>query len=67
MVKTGTTVTWMNNDTVAHTVTSDSGGLLNSPEIAPGQSFSFTFTYPVTVPYHCAIHTMMKGTIVVEN
>ena len=64
-IKAGTKVTWTNNDTVSHTVTSDSGNLLNSPSIAPGQSFSFTFTDAGTVNYHCAIHPMMTGSIVV--
>lgn len=66
-VKAGTKVTWTNNDTVPHTVTSDSAGLFDSKAIAPGQSFSFTFTTPGTVSYHCAIHSMMKGTVNVEN
>jgi plastocyanin len=66
-VKVGTKVTWMNNDTVPHTVTSDSGNLLTSPTLAPGQSFSFTFTTPGSVSYHCSIHPMMKGTISVAN
>lgn len=66
-VKTGTKVTWTNNDAIAHTITSDSGSLLNSGAIAPGQSFSFTFTAPGSVSYHCAIHPMMKGSITVEN
>lgn len=66
-VKTGTKVTWTNNDTAPHTVTSDSGNLLNSPTLSPGQSFSFTFTTPSSVSYHCAIHSMMKGTIIVTK
>lgn len=66
-VKVGTKVTWTNNDSVPHTVTSDSGGLLNSPTLSPGQSFSFTFSTPGSTAYHCAIHTMMKGTITVTN
>jgi plastocyanin len=65
-IKQGTKVTWVNNDSVAHTVTSDSGNLLNSGTIAPGKSFSFTFTNPGTTSYHCTIHPMMKGTVVVE-
>ena len=65
-VKGGTKVTWTNNDTVSHTVTSDVGTLLNSPTLSPGQSFSFTFTDPGTIKYHCSIHPMMKGTIVVQ-
>ncbi len=34
-VKTGTKVTWTNNDSVAHTITSDSGGLLASQTLSP--------------------------------
>src|SRR6266480_1748089 len=41
-VKTGTKVTWMNNDTVTHTVTADQGAF-NSGLLSPGNSFSFTF------------------------
>jgi plastocyanin len=66
-IKTGTKVTWTNNDSVAHTVTSDSGGLLNSGTIAPGQSFSFTFNSPGSTSYHCSIHPMMKGQVTVTN
>lgn len=66
-VKVGTTVTWVNDDSAAHTVTSDSGGLLHSETIAPGQSFSFTFTDTGSVSYHCAIHPSMRGTVVVEK
>lgn len=66
-IKTGTKVTWINNDSVSHTVTSDSGNLLNSPALSPGQSFSFTFSAPGSVNYHCAIHPMMKANIIVTN
>ena len=66
-IKTGTTVTWTNNDSVAHTVTSDSNGLLNSPTLSPGDSFSFTFTNTGSTNYHCNIHTMMRGVVIVQN
>ncbi len=66
-IKTGAKVTWINDDTVSHTVTSDSGNLLNSGTISPGQSFSFTFTSAGSINYHCNIHPMMKGSIVVGN
>ncbi len=65
-IKNGTKVTWINNDKVPHTVTSDSGNLLNSPTLSPGQSFSFVFNGITTENYHCNFHKMMKGTIVVE-
>jgi plastocyanin len=66
-IKTGSKVTWINNDVTAHTVTSNSGNLLNSKPLSPGQSFSFTFTNPASVNYHCNIHPMMKGQIIVQN
>lgn len=61
-IKAGTKVTWTNSDNVAHIVMSDSGNLLDSKTIYPGQSYSFTFTNPGSVSYHCAIHPTMKGT-----
>lgn len=66
-IKKGTKVTWVNNDIVSHTVTSDSGNLLNSSTLSPGQSFSFTFTDLGTINYHCGIHTTMRGGVIVTN
>ena len=65
-VKVGTKVVWVNNDTVSHTITSDSGTLLNSSAISPGQSFSFTFMSLGSANYHCSIHPNMKGVIIVK-
>lgn len=66
-VKKGTKVTWVNNDSAPHAVNSDSGNLLNSGTIAPGQSFSFTFNGIGTTAYHCSLHPTMKGSIVVTK
>src|SRR3989338_6005723 len=44
-IKPGTRVTWVNNDSVPHTVTSDSGSLLNSGTLAPGPPFFFPFFF----------------------
>ena len=65
-VKAGTKVTWTNNDSVPHTVTSDTGTILNSPTLSQGQSWSFTFAAAGTVAYHCKVHPMMKATVVVQ-
>ncbi len=65
-IKAGTKVTWINDDSAPHTVTSDSGNLLASPTLAQGQSFSFIFDNPSTEAYHCSIHPMMKGSVVVQ-
>ena len=64
-VDVGTTVTWTNTDSVAHTSTSDVTGW-NSGEVAPGGQFSVAFQTAGTFPYHCAIHPGMVGTIVVR-
>jgi len=65
-IKKGTKVTWTNSDNVPHTVTSDSGNLLNSGTIAPGASFSFTFINNGSTGYHCSVHPKMKGSVVVN-
>jgi amicyanin len=64
-VHVGDTVTWVNQDAVAHTVTSRSGGLLNSPMLSQGQSYSYRFTNAGTYYYYCAVHPNMLGTVTV--
>jgi plastocyanin len=64
-VSVGTTVTWTNNDSVTHTVTSDTGAF-SSGNLNPGQTFSHTFNQAGTFAYHCSIHTSMHGTVVVQ-
>ena len=68
-IKVGTTVTWTNNTSAPHTVTSDDGTTfdsgLNTP-IQPGDTFSFTFTKTGTFAYHCQIHPFMKATVIVQ-
>jgi plastocyanin len=65
-IKAGTTVTWTNNDSTTHTVTSDNG-VFDSGSLAPGATFIYTFNNTGTFAYHCAIHTSMKGTIIVQQ
>ncbi|HEX7586010.1 MAG TPA: cupredoxin family copper-binding protein [Patescibacteria group bacterium] len=62
-IKTGTTVTWTNKDSVTHTVNSAS---FNSGNLANGDKFQFTFTSPGTYNYSCGIHPSMQGTIIVQ-
>jgi plastocyanin len=64
-VTVGTTVTWTNNDSIAHTSTSNGAGW-DSGAIAPRAQFSFTFQNAGTFPYHCAIHPGMVGTVTVH-
>lgn len=65
-IKVGTTVKWTNNDSVTHTVISDTG-LFDSGELASGDSYSFTFTQAGTFAYHCAMHPGMVASIIVTN
>jgi len=67
-VKTGTEVTWMNNDGAPHTIVSDAGSpaAFTSDPLSSGASFSFTFTRPGMYTYHCSIHPSMEGTITVQ-
>lgn len=64
-IAAGTTVTWTNNDGAAHTVTSDSG-TFDSGNIANGKTYSRTFSETGTFAYHCAIHSSMKATVIVQ-
>ena len=64
-IRQGDSVTWTNKDNVQHTVISDSGSELSSGIIQPGQTYSHTFNTPGTYTYHCNIHPMMTGTIIV--
>jgi plastocyanin len=75
-VSVGTTVTWTNNDSQPHTVTSGSNGQpdnkFNSspnftPLLNPGQTFSFTFTEAGNYPYFCSLHPNMVGTVSVSQ
>ena len=61
----GTKVTWTNNDSVTHTVTSDQG-TWDSNGVPPGNTFNFTFAKTGTYTYHCKIHPSMKATIIVQ-
>jgi plastocyanin len=74
-VSVGSTVTWTNDDSQPHTVVSgqnaqpdgkfDSSPNFN-PLIAPGQTFSHTFTEAGQYPYYCALHPNMVGTVSVS-
>ena len=65
-VTNGTTVTWANDDSTEHTVTS-SDGIFNSGNIPPGKVFNFTFTKPGKYQYQCLIHPSMVGYVIVAS
>jgi plastocyanin len=64
-VPVGTTVTWVNQDEDAHTVTADDGRFA-SAGLDRGERFSYRFTAPGTYVYHCALHPHMTARIVVR-
>lgn len=63
-VPAGTTVSWKNDDSVSHTVTSTNGEF-GSDVLRQGQQFSHTFMNPGTYDYRCAIHPYMLGRVIV--
>ena len=67
-VTVGTTITWVNNSGITHTVTSNTGTELNSGDIVNGGSYQHTFNTPGTFAYHCFYHQYMgmTGTVVVQ-
>ncbi len=65
-VKSGTQVTWINNDDIPHTVDSTQGKF-KSAALDTDQKFEFRFTEPGEYPYYCRMHPKMTGNIVVQS
>lgn len=64
-INAGESVTWVNDDSSSHTVTSDDEAF-DSGTIAPGETFALDFPTAGSFPYHCDFHTSMKGTVIVK-
>ncbi len=64
-VAVGSTLTWTNSDSTAHTVDSN-GGILDSESIGPDAAFEHTFDEPGSYTYFCAFHPFMQGTVEVS-
>ncbi len=64
-VAPGTTVTWVNNEAMPHTVVDQSKGF-RSKMLAKEATFSFTFTTAGDYDYLCSIHPNMKGKVIVK-
>ncbi len=70
-VKQGDTVTWMNEDSAAHTVTSGTisngtSGIFDSSLFGPETSFSVTFEKKGRYHYFCMVHPWKECEIIVE-
>lgn len=69
-VKVGTTVVWINDDNVLHTVQSQDQdgnptGLFNSNVLSTGERFAFKFDDPGTYNYFCTLHPWRVGQVTV--
>lgn len=64
-VAVGTTVTWTNEDTAAHTVLDDAGTFEQSAVLEAGDAFEHTYAEPGSYEYRCGLHETMRGTVVV--
>lgn len=64
-ITVGTKVTWTNNDSTSHTVTSNDN-LFESGTLSKSATFSYTFNQSGEFNYHCKIHPSMTGRIIVE-
>ena len=66
-IKVGDTVTWINDDSSAHTVTSSNDSTFDSDIMRRGETFSFTFDNVGEYPYFCTLHPSMVGTVIVTT
>jgi plastocyanin len=65
-ITAGDSVSWRNADTTTHQVVAN-GGQFASPILAPGKTYAHQFTRSGTFHYHDALHTRLKGTVVVKG
>lgn len=63
-VAVGTTITWTNEDGVAHTAT-NTDGIFDTGTILAGESGSHTFDAAGRFDYVCILHADMAGVVVV--
>ena len=66
----GKQVTWVNEDSAFHTITSGYYGaptdLFDSGHLDPFESYTLTFDEAGTYDYFCTLHPWMKGQVIVE-
>ena len=67
-VKVGTTVTWLNDDSLAHNVRQVESVFLSRDVMEPGDAFAFSFDKPGRYRYQCTFHHPdMNGVVIVEE
>jgi amicyanin len=65
-VPLGSTVTWVNDDDIPHTVVATNRSFKSKP-LDTDDRFSFTFTTPGSYDYFCSLHPHMTGKVVVKG
>lgn len=65
-IAAGDTVTWVNQDSAAHSAWESVNNAFDTGLIQPGQSASLTFGGPGTIAYRCRPHGNMRGTITIS-
>jgi plastocyanin len=65
-VAVGTTVTWINQDDIPHTVVANDKHTFKSKVMDTDERFSFTFTRPGEYGYFCSLHPHMVGKVIVK-
>ncbi len=73
-IDVGSEVTWTNDDTAAHTVTSGTledsdsvGAVFDSSLVLAGKTFKHKFEEAGEFPYFCVVHPWMAGTVIVQE
>ncbi|MCL5987210.1 MAG: cupredoxin domain-containing protein [Actinobacteria bacterium] len=64
-VKTGTVITFINNDSVTHHVKAEAEAF-ESGDLEPGQKWTTVISNPGEYPYSCSLHPEMNGVITVK-
>ena len=69
-IEKGTKVTWLNEDSAFHSVTSgfydEPTDFFDSGYLDPYQSFSFEFDTVGIFDYYCTLHPWMEGQVIVK-
>ena len=70
IIEKGKQVTWVNEDSAFHSITSGYYGaptdLFDSGHLDPFESYTLTFDEAGTYDYFCTLHPWMKGQVIVE-
>ena len=62
-VKEGSTMTWQNEDSVVHTMTSKQNSQFDSSMITAGQQWQHQFKEKGNYEYYCVIHPWMQAKV----